>query len=163
MPNKVSRRLFVRRAIDLVHTSGLWSGRSRHGVDCSGVPILSLYEESDGRIDLREGWWTDRFWRDLPEQLEPLPGDLAFYGGTTLDDVEHVMIVLLPAGTRGMEGGMVIGASGVTKHITSTRAAYEAGARVTVPKLNGGCVQYRDDFRGYRSMSDFLFEEGQFS
>lgn len=158
-PILVPRRKFVRRLVELVHTPGLWAGRSRDGVDCSGLPILALHMESDGKLDLREGWWTDRFWRECPVTDSPLPGDFVFYGGADADDVEHMMAVLIPPQTPGFRDGLVLGAAGVTRTVTSLIEAHRVDARVKVPGLLGGRVDYRPDFRGYRSFSPFLSEE----
>lgn len=138
----VKRTQFLVECFELLHTPYIYGGRSDHGVDCWG--FVSLSWSRSGGPD-RSTWWTDRAWAELsPIKGETglMPGDLAFYGGSKPDDVEHVMVVgpLLT----------VIGASGGDSTTKSLIEAFRRGAKVKAfPHYREG---YRSDFRGFRRM-----------
>lgn len=154
---KPSRASFVKWVLRYAGVPYRWGGRTvKDGLDCGGVVIRALYDASQGTVDLTKGWWADRFWTELPPVVEPLPGDLAFYGGSG-NDVDHVVVVLHPPKSPGMWGGLVFGANGGGPHVVSLEVALAKGACVG-PKYP---VRYRDpdDFRGWRSMSPYLRED----
>lgn len=111
------------------------------GFDCSGLVTFAAY--AAGGPDLRFRANTDALWRDLRETDLPQPGCLAFYGGKSKDDVDHVMIVLnrLPTGEV-----MVFGASGGRSTTFTLEEARRLDARVKVFERHN----YRQDFRGFR-------------
>lgn len=145
---KTSLERYMSVGLGLIGTPYIYGGRDRSGVDCSGLVILSLYEASIGGIDLRKGWWTDRLWKELPPLERPQVGCLAFYGGKSDTDVEHVMVVLCLPGHPGLKGGAVLGATGGGQDTT----APTKGALVTVKPG----IRYRRDFRGFRSVSLYV-------
>lgn len=150
MNRTASRALYLRRALDLMGKPYIYGGRSRDGVDCSGVPILALYDASLGAIDLRK-WWSDSLWAELAETTAPLPGDLAFYGGTSPIDVDHVMVVLVPPGGQVLTAGIVFGAVGGDR-TTLVPDPDKASVRTKDAVHYAGCSK----FRGFRSMRRFL-------
>lgn len=150
-----TRAEFLRHALALTGTPYIWGGRSDAGVDCFGYVAVTLFTVTSGKVDLRAGWWTDRAWGELEPTVVPKPGDLAFYGGTRPDDVDHVMVVLLPEGTLGMPKGLVLGACGGDSGTTTQTEATRRGACVQARTA----VKYRSAFRGYRSLSRYLLEE----
>ncbi len=113
--------------------------------DCSG--LVTCGYRHVGPVNWTQTHNTDRLWAELPEVLEPEPGDLAFYGGTSPTDVEHVAIVLA--------GGHVICASGATSKETSIKLAWD---NPTHRVLVFNCVDYRRkrDFRGYRRSTPLI-------
>lgn len=152
---KISRLSFRCAALSLIGLPYIYGSRNRvPGVDCSGVPIVALYEASLGSIDLRKGWWSDRFWEELEPIEAPLPGDLAFYSGDRDDDVEHVMVVEQPPVGGVMSTGIVFGAVNGKTWVTTPELAKAERASVR-PKQG---VLYRPGFRGFRSMSKWLTE-----
>ncbi len=151
MTRTASRSFYLQRGLDLMGVPYIWGGRNHDGVDCSGVPIMALYDASLGSIDLRK-WWSDKLWMDLEETKEPAPGDLAFYGGNTPKDVQHVMVVLVAPGGQVLYEGIVFGAVG-GNHTTLTEEIAEK-QRASVRSRDS--TYYRPDFRGFRSMRRFL-------
>lgn len=152
---KPYRSAFVKWVLRYAGVNYLWGGRTvEKGLDCSGVPIRALYDASDGYVNLLEGWWTDRFWVELPPVVVPLPGDVGFFGGAGID-VDHMVVLVTPEKTPGLYGGLVFGANGGGMAITSAELARAKGA-VVGPKYP---AKYRPDFRGWRSMSPYLRED----
>lgn len=151
---KPTRGSFLKWVLRYAGTPYRWGGRTvKDGLDCSGVIIRALYDASNGAVDLLKGWWTDRLWVTLPPVVDPLPGDAAFYGGLG-QDVDHCTVIVVPPMTPGLMGGLVFGANGGNMAITSMELALEKGA-VVGPKTPAA---YRDDFRGWRSLSPYLRE-----
>lgn len=148
---KAFRAAYLTKALSLMGVPYIYGGRSRDGVDCSGVPILALYEATIGGVNLLKGWWTDRLWKELEPVESPRAGDLAFYGGEDPEDVDHAMVVLVPPGPD-VGGGIVFGACNGDSRTTTLDIATARRARVMPKPL----VQYRSDFRGFRSMSLFI-------
>lgn len=140
-----TRGAFLYRALSLMGTLYSYGGRSRLGIDCSGVLDLALFEA--GGPDWRLTHNTDRLWRELPPTVEPEPGDPVFYGGKADDDVDHVMLWL--------PFGLVFGAAGGDSSTRTMEEATRKNARVKVRDR----VLYRDDFRGYRSMAPLFSKE----
>ncbi len=133
----VTRAKFLKCALEMMGTPYIYGGRSRDGLDCSGLVVVALKEA--GGPDWTSGWWTDRFYNELVPTIAPKPGDLCLYGAP--NDPSHVMIWL---GTEGL----VLGASGGNSSTTTLMAAAKARAEVKV-KEN---YKYRPDFIGFRSL-----------
>ena len=147
---KPTRAKFLKTVLGLMGTPYIWGGRSRAGVDCWGLVAFALREASGGQLGF-EAWWTDRAWQELPPVDSPAPGDLAFYGGKSPVDVEHVMVVIVPP-RAAIETGVCMGAAG-GDHTVTTVAEAEAKSACVKPRDS---VFYRQDFRGYRSMAQFF-------
>ena len=103
--------------------------------DCSGVVAYCLLHAAG--LDWRKTWWADRMREKLPPTVTPAPGDLALYPG-------HVMLV--------WGDGRVFGACGGDSTTTSIERALKRAARVRFRRT----VDYRPDFLGYRSLSEYL-------
>jgi hypothetical protein len=152
---KPTRSSFLKWVLRYAGLPYRWGGRdAKNGVDCSGLVALALYESSQGFVDHLKDWWADRYWTELPPVVVPLPGDLAFYGGSG-NDVDHVTVLVTPEKTPGLWGGLVFGANGGGPHVVTLERALELGA-VVGPKYP---AQYRPDFRGWRSLSPHLRED----
>ena len=151
MREKAFRAAYLCKALALMGTPYIYGGRTREGVDCSGLIILALYEATGYGLDLRS-WWSDKIWNELAPTETPKPGDLAFYGGKRPEDVEHVMMVLIPPETESMGGGLVFGACDGDSSVTDAEIARKRRAYVKPKAL----VKYGPDFRGYRSIAKFL-------
>ena len=137
---------FIQCVLELMGTPYIWGGKyPASGLDCSGLVTHALHKVT-GR-DWRATHNTDKLWTGLPEPRFPRCGDLAFYGGKSETDVEHVMVVLPIDGDDGPQE-LVIGACGGDSRTTSLREARRRGAKVQVRQG----VHYRDDFRGFRKL-----------
>lgn len=144
---KVLRADFVYEALRLIGTPYRWGGKHPDvGLDCSGL-VTHLLFKLCGK-DWRATHNTDVLWGQLPEAINPKPGDLAFYGGQG-DDVSHVMALVL---YRPDASWMVVGAAGGDSTTTTPEAAVAKDAKVK-PKRSHA---YRADFRGFRSLGLFL-------
>lgn len=118
----------------------IFGGKSRNGIDCSGLVTCSLFEI--GGPDLRATHNTDKLWVELPQTIVPEPGDLAQYEG-------HVVILV----RRRTDGPWVcIGANGGKSGTLTVPLADAAGAFVRLVPSH----LYRPDFRGFRSIQPYL-------
>lgn len=148
----VSRARYLECALSLMGTPYVWAGRTKKGLDCSGLVVRALYDASLGGLEVLD-WWSDRLWNELSPTDKPQPGDLAFYGGNNPRDVSHVEIVLVPPGGQEIPEGLPLGARGGDSRCTTPEIANKRGARVRVTPEG---IRYRRDFRGFRSMRRFL-------
>jgi cell wall-associated NlpC family hydrolase len=137
-----TRALFLREAIQLMHTPYLWGGRTKTGVDCWGMVALA-YREAGGSPRLLQ-WWTDVAWNTLEETKEPEQGVLAFYGGNGPKDVSHVMLCLCD--------GLVMGGCGGDETTKTVIEAYRRRASVKVYDSLETYNRMRGDFRGFRRL-----------
>lgn len=144
---KVLRADFVYEALRLIGTPYRWGGRHPDvGLDCSGL-VTHLLFKLCGK-DWRATHNTDAMWANLPEAVNPRPGDLAFYGGQG-DDVNHVMILVL---CRSDLNWLCVGACGGDSTTLTEVRALEKDAKVKPKRAH----TYRNDFRGFRSLANFL-------
>lgn len=105
-------------------TPYLWGGKDERarsstryptgGLDCSGLVTRGLM--LFGGPDLRSTHNTDRLWTEFPRVAlgDARPGDAVLYRGekpTGPDDVEHVMVVIVPpsATSEGLCVGQAFG------------------------------------------------------
>lgn len=114
-----ARSRFLQFALSKLGEPVLWSQKGPHLFDCSGLVTWSLM--SCGGPDLRLTHNSQRLadeTADLttarPEALEPVPGDLLFFGDSA-HGITHVAIVLA--------GGKCISADGASSHLTSEQVA----------------------------------------
>lgn len=149
---KPSRQSFVAEALSCLDVHYLWGGKDLRGLDCSGHVTWCL--SVLGGEDLRADWNTDTMWNKLPAPLDgmPKPGDLALYGGKRPNDVSHVAVLVA---RRSVGAWVVVTAAGGDSTVTSLSIARQKGARVKMRLTH----LYRDDFRGFRSMAQFLAEQ----
>lgn len=150
----VARARYLECALALTGTPYVWGGRTKKGIDCSGLVVRALYDASLGGLNVLH-WWSDRLWTELEPTDKPQPGDLAFYGGSRPDDVSHVEIVLVPPGGQEMPEGLPLGARGGDSKCTTPEIALAKHPPAIVRATSEG-VRYRRDFRGFRSMRRFL-------
>lgn len=139
LPHRAS---FLTRALNLIGTPFLWGGKTHQGIDSVGVVTLALWE--CGGPDWRVTRNCDALWRELDPVGDPLPGDLAFYGGRDEHDVNHVMVTL--------SLGMVFGACGGDETTLTHVEAMRIGARVRAREK----VLYRPSFRGFRTLAPYF-------
>lgn len=132
------RTRFLKCALERLGIPYVFGGKSNQGLDCSGLVTVALWEA--GGPDWRLNYNTDRLWAELPSVGDPMPGDLAFYGGSSDSDVDHVMVV----GPLGM----VFGACGGDHTTTTVSEAQRRHACVQFREV----VLYRSDFRGFRRL-----------
>ncbi len=107
-----ARQRFVELALEQLGKTVLWANKGPAVFDCSGLvtrclklaggPDLTLTFNSQHLADETPDLATGR-----PFIIEPLPGDLLFYG-TAANHIEHVAIVLA--------GGKALSADGATSH-----------------------------------------------
>lgn len=110
-------------------TPYLWGGKDERagasdiyptgGLDCSGLVTRGLHLA--GGPDCRATHNTDRIWTEWPRIASQIarPGDVVLYRGpssTGPDDVEHVMVLLVPPspGSDGLVVGQAYGGSANT-------------------------------------------------
>ncbi len=111
------------------------------GMDCSGF-VLWAWRQAGVYFGEQT---ADQLYTNLKDTLEPLPGDLAFYG---TGQATHVVMILAP------EGRLVVGANGGGRpkyHETAADYAKrmaDAGARVRVERKG---YKYRPDFLGFKT------------
>jgi cell wall-associated NlpC family hydrolase len=87
---KPTRETFLAAALACEGVPYIWAGKTPRGLDCSGLVTWAL--RACGGPDLRALHGSDRLFLELPEVVEPQPGDLAFYGAK--GDPSHVVICL---------------------------------------------------------------------
>jgi hypothetical protein len=133
---------YIEHALELIGTPYRWAGKDpASGLDCSGFITYALWKATG--LDLRDSHNTDRMWNEWEPARFPRAGDVALFGGTGAQDVEHVMMVLPLDGDELPE--LLVGACGGDRTTTTLREAQRRGARVQVKQGTG----YRSDFRGY--------------
>lgn len=116
--------------------TSLWGAKGPDLFDCSGLMTCG-FSAAGSPMFSPKMTNTDKLWALLPEIELPSPGDLVFYGGKAVADVEHVM--------AWWGDGCVFGACGATSRITTVAEAQRAQAHVRMRTL-----RYRKDFRGFR-------------
>lgn len=121
----------------------VWNADGPDFFDCSGLVAYSLLQV--GGPDWRATHNAHAMWNQLEPTDAPKPGDLAFYGSP--ERVNHVMVVV--------GDGRVFGACGGNRYTTSADVARQKAASVKFRPR----VDYRLDFRGYRSLAPFLDKE----
>jgi len=137
---------FIARALELIGTPYRWGGKDpATGLDCSGFITFALWQAT-GK-DFRETHNTDRMWWEWAPARFPRAGDLAFFGGTGPNDVDHVMMVLPLDGDVELPE-LLVGACGGDRTTTTVREAIRRKACVQVRQG----TSYRPDFRGYRQV-----------
>lgn len=107
-----ARSRFVALALEQLGKPVLWSQKGPDVFDCSGLVTHCL--KLVGGPDLRALFNSQRLADETPDLetgrpfvIEPLPGDLLFYG-LAPNGIEHVAIVLA--------GGKALSADGATSH-----------------------------------------------
>lgn len=107
-----ARQRFVELALEQLGRPVLWCQKGPDAFDCSGLMTHCL--RLAGGPDLRAAWNSQRLADETPDLatgrpvvIEPLPGDLLFYGLAS-NRIEHVAIVLA--------GGKALSADGATSH-----------------------------------------------
>jgi murein DD-endopeptidase len=113
-----------------------WGGKSARGLDCSGLVTWVLH--CLGGPDLRQTHNSGRLWYELPETIEPIAGDLAFFGPR--GDPVHVVVCL------GGPHEPIIGANGGGRATLTVADADRDRAEVK----SKGSPGYRRDLLGYR-------------
>lgn len=133
---------FLAEVLGLLGVPYLWGGKTREGIDCSGVVTYAL-RHADGP-DWRLTHNSDRLWTVLPDAGELKPGVLVFYGrpgaGDNPVDPNHVMVHIV--------GGLVIGACDGDSSVTSPELAKARRAWVKVRRR----FDYRKDVLGFREL-----------
>lgn len=140
---KPTRKEFLAAAFACEGVAYIWGGKSARGLDCSGLITWAL--KAAGGPDHRATHNSDRLYFDLPEAIEPQPGDLAFYGAK--GNPSHVVICI------GGPHDQTIGANGGGS--TTTTVAIADAQRACVKRK--ASPKYRPDFLGYRR-NTFLSE-----
>lgn len=132
---------FLAEALGLLGVPYLWGGKSRDGIDCSGVVTYALLHA--GGPDWRQTHNSEVMLDELEPVHELLPGDLVMYP-------RHVMVHLA--------SGLVVGACDGGSKTTSVDIAKMQGARVKVRRR----YDYRRDVIGFRRIP-FLIPRGDMS
>lgn len=138
-----TRAAFLELALEQMGKPYRWGAKGIDAYDCSGLVTSCLHRL--GGPDWRAFGNTDYLLANLPETHSPQPGDLCLYGAK--NDASHVMVWLGSC-------GLVFGASGGGSKTTTTEIARAQNARVKVKSSHN----YRPDFLGFRSLSQFLKE-----
>lgn len=123
-----------------------------YALDCSGAATVCLKDV--GAPNLTATHNTDKLWQELAPVEVPLPGDLAFYGGRSPTDVEHVEMVVAVVGPASI---VTCGASGGGSRTTTLELAQKTRAMVKSHHTH----LYRPDFRGFRSVAALLTRSNQ--
>jgi murein DD-endopeptidase len=139
----ISRSAYLKLALEQMGKPYRWGAKGIDLFDCSGLVTSCLHRL--GGPDWRLTHNTDRLLLELPETHSPLPGDLCLYGAK--NDANHVMLWLGSC-------GLVFGASGGGRDTASLEIARKQNACVKVKSSH----EYRPDFLGFRSLSQFLKE-----
>lgn len=134
---KPTRDTFLAAALACEGIPYVYGGKTTRGLDCSGLVTWAL--RACGGPDLRGLHDSDRLFLELPPVVEPVGGDLAFYG--VQGDPSHVVICL------GGPHDQILGACGGTPKTLTVALADEV--RACVKRKNA--PNYRPDFLGFRS------------
>jgi murein DD-endopeptidase len=137
-----TRETFLAACLALEGVPYRWGGKTSRGLDCSGLVTLALHVV--GGPNLAATHNSDRLWLELPEVVEPQPGDLAFYGSK--GDPSHVVVCL------GGPYDAIIGANGGGRDTTTVERADAIAARVK----RRATPRYRPDLLGFRSIEPLL-------
>lgn len=119
-------------------------------LDCSGAVGYAFAK--CGNASLLWVYNTDNYWNSLTPVELPEPGDVALYGGTKADDVDHIEMVISVTPDSIVVGGSSGGDS-------RTLSLDEANRRRAAYKVKASHL-YRPDFRGFRSVESLLLGQG---
>jgi len=129
---------FLWEALELVDCPYLWGGKSREGIDCSGVVTYALWQA--GGPDWRQTHASSTLLEVLQPVSDLVPGDIVCYR-------RHVMV--------HVASGIVVGACDGDSKTTTLAIAKERGARVKLKQR----YDYRNDIVGLRRIP-FIVDRG---